>query len=142
MKDGDHRPSVSPEQPYLLDGGEEERRREPKENEAVDRLDRAKQPPAILEVDVGMPEAGDRFERIQHRGRPRGQGAKPEVENRPGGRFDRQIYRRGERGERNKDDEVRRLVCGRASKPPEHLCCPEYRCYVRYDCQNEERQSP
>jgi hypothetical protein len=29
------KPSVPPEQPYLLDGGEEKRRREAKEDEAV-----------------------------------------------------------------------------------------------------------
>ena len=70
-------PSVPPEQPYLLDGGEEKRCREAKENEAIDRLDRAKQPPAVLEMDIGMTEASDRFERIEHRWRPGGQSAKP-----------------------------------------------------------------
>jgi len=41
-------------------------------------------------------EASDRFERIEHRWRPGRQSAQPDVENRPGRRFDRQIYRRGE----------------------------------------------
>ena len=49
--------SVPPEQPYLLNGGEEKRRREAKENEAVDRLDRAKQLPPSLEMDIGVTEA-------------------------------------------------------------------------------------
>ena len=67
MNGGDHQPSVPQEQPYLLDGCEEERRREPKENEAVDRLDRAKQPPVLLEMDIGVTKAGDRLSSSRHR---------------------------------------------------------------------------
>jgi len=87
---GDEKISVPPKQPYLLDGREEKCCREAKENEAVDRPNRAKQPPAVLEIDIGVTEASDRFERIEHRWRPGRQSAKPEEENRPGRRF----YRR------------------------------------------------
>ena len=81
---GDEKISVPPDQPYLLDGREEKCRREAKENEAVDRLNRAKQPPAVLKIDIGVTEASDRFERIERRWRTGRQSAKPEVENRSG----------------------------------------------------------
>src|ERR1700677_4813248 len=111
----------------MLDGGEEERRREPKENEAIDGFDRAKQLPAVREIDLGVTEARDRFERIEHCWSPGRQGAKPEGENSPGRRFDSQIYRRGERRERDKNHKMRRLFRGHASIGHEQLCGPEYR---------------
>jgi hypothetical protein len=60
-EDGDHRPSVPPARPDVLNGGEEKCRREAEENEAVDGLDRAKQPPAVLEIDL----AGHGRQRLQ-----------------------------------------------------------------------------
>jgi hypothetical protein len=84
-----------------VDGGVEERGREAKEDEAVDRLDRAQEPPAVIEKDRRVTVAGDRAERIEHRVPPVRQGAEPEIETRPGRRFEPEIDRADERRERD-----------------------------------------
>jgi len=66
-----------------MNGGVKKCGRQAEEDEAVDRLDRAEEPPAICEKDGGVTVAGDRAERIEYRVPPVGQGAEPEIETPP-----------------------------------------------------------
>ena len=77
-------PLPSPPRPGLLDRREEKRRRQPEQDQPVDRLHGAEQHPLPFQVDLGMAVAGHRAQRIEHRRLEVGQRPQPDIELRPG----------------------------------------------------------